>query len=222
MCFSFADKKWDYRWGWGELYGQRLKLHALLQSLVQPNLDSNCAHRWSPCPLNSWVLRWVTWLSEFEKTIFSKRNNFFEQGHYLGWKRCHFSLKVFFLSLSCWVESLDLSNLKWQLFWGKYYLEWKNVTFHPQFWIKSHHLYKKSFELSHVTYLTIQESKLHGDHLIVVLVFCNAMIFIELRKSRKDMASSRQVFNNQHQNGTTVLHTGLAQLIYNNLINLNN
>ena len=64
----------------------------------------------------------------------------------------------------------------------------------------------------HVTHLTTQEFKSHGDHLLVVLVFCNAMIFIELRKSRKDMASSRQVFNNQHQNGTTVLHTGLAQL----------
>ena len=69
-----------------------------------------------------------------------------------------------------------------------------------------------------MTHLTTQKFKSHGDHLIVVLVFCNAMIFIELRKNRKDMASSRQVFNNQHQNGTTVLHTGLAQLWHSNPI----
>ena len=73
-----------------------------------------------------------------------------------------------------------------------------------------------------MSHLTTGEFESHGDHPIVVLVLCNSMIFIELQKSRKKMASSRQVFNNQHQNGTTVLQTGLAQLRHSNPINLTN
>ena len=49
---------------------------------------------------------------------------------------------------------------------------------------------------------------------IGILVLCNTMIFIQLRKSRIEMASSRQVFNNQHQNGAAV-NTGLARLYKN-------
>ena len=184
MCFSFADKKWDYRWSWGELYGQRLKLHALLQSLVQPNLDSNCAHRWSPCAFKflSCKVSHVTQLI-WNDDLSQKRNNSIKS-------LCHLSPFFFFLSMSLWV--------------------------------KSHEFVKKVFSLSHVTHFLTREFKSHGDHPIVVLVLCNSMIFIELQKSRKEMASSRQVFNNQHQNGTTVLHTGLAQLRHSNPINLTN
>ena len=47
---------------------------------------------------------------------------------------------------------------------------------------------------------------------IVVLVLCNTKIFLELRKNRREMASSRQVFYNPHQNGQNgiVVNTRLA------------